>query len=131
MLSPPPPERFHPSGHTSYQEIEEPIVKGQVYQSAVGQIIIVHPTIKGSEEFSYELWPVDRSSTWVENFGLQSTTRKWRRTRQCDDRRLRELAALRDQSPGQPRPSVGCSDFFTDRKVRSRNLFTVFCPQNL
>lgn len=98
VLSPPPPERFHPSGHTSYQEIEEPIVTGQVGQSAVAQIIIVHPTIKGGEEFFYELWPVDRGSTWVENFGLQSATRRWRRTRQCDDRRLRELAALRDQS---------------------------------
>jgi hypothetical protein len=131
VLSPPPPERFHLSGHTSYQEIEEPIVTGQVGQSAVAQIIIVHPTIKGGEEFFYELWPVDRGSTWVENFGLQSATRRWRRTRQCDDRRLRELAALRDQSPGQPKPSGGCSDFFKDRKVRSGNLFIDFYPQNL
>ncbi|KAJ5284691.1 actin-like protein 10 [Penicillium chrysogenum] len=120
VLSPPPPERFHPSGHTSYQEIEEPIVTGQVGQSAVAQIIIVHPTIKGGEEFFYELWPVDRGSTWVENFGLQSATRRWRRTRQCDDRRLRELAALRDQSPGQPKPSGGCSDFFKDRKLKPK-----------
>ncbi|KAJ5227672.1 actin-like protein 10 [Penicillium chrysogenum] len=125
VLSPPPPERFHPSGHTSYQEIEEPIVTGQVGQSAVAQIIIVHPTIKGGEEFFYELWPVDRGSTWVENFGLQSATRRWRRTRQCDDRRLRELAALRDQSPGQPKPSGGCSDFFKDRKVAVVDLATI------
>ncbi|RBA10216.1 hypothetical protein FPRO05_06152 [Fusarium proliferatum] len=30
VLAPPPPERFHPLGVTSFQEIEEPIVKGQL-----------------------------------------------------------------------------------------------------
>jgi hypothetical protein len=69
VLSPPPPERFHPSGQTNYQAIEEPIVKGMLGTSAVSRIEIVHPTVKGAENISYQIWPVDNTTTWTARFG--------------------------------------------------------------
>jgi hypothetical protein len=48
VLSPPPPERFHPSELTNYQAIEEPILKGEIGGSAVlridEQCLILDPT---------------------------------------------------------------------------------------
>lgn len=29
---------------------------------------MVHSTVKGAEEFSYQIWPVDRTEEWTENF---------------------------------------------------------------
>ncbi|KAJ5348627.1 actin-like protein 10 [Penicillium brevicompactum] len=78
LLSPPPPERFHPSGLSYYQVIEEPIIRGLFGQNAVHKINIVHPLIKESDEFFYELWPNDRSNKWVERFGLRACKMKWR-----------------------------------------------------
>lgn len=75
VLSPPPPERFHPSGLSNYQAIEEPIIQGSLGQCAVRHIFIVHPTVTESGEFSYEMWPADESSTSVERFGLQTFKR--------------------------------------------------------
>ncbi|KAL2848956.1 hypothetical protein BJX68DRAFT_276145 [Aspergillus pseudodeflectus] len=63
LLSRPPPQRLHPSGLSNYQLIEEPIIQGRLGNCAVDQIIMVHPTVTESEEFSYETWPTDRSST--------------------------------------------------------------------
>ncbi|OAL42698.1 hypothetical protein IQ07DRAFT_471320, partial [Pyrenochaeta sp. DS3sAY3a] len=59
VLSPPPPERFHPSGQTTFQRIEEPIIKGAIRGHAVLRIDIIHPIVKGAEDFSYQLWPID------------------------------------------------------------------------
>ncbi|KAJ5109291.1 hypothetical protein N7456_005966 [Penicillium angulare] len=81
LLSPPPPERFHPSGLSYYQVIEEPIIRGSFGQNAVHKINIVHPLIKGSDEFFYELWPNDRRDKWVERFGLSACKMKWRQVR--------------------------------------------------
>jgi hypothetical protein len=69
VLLPPPPERFHPSGQTNYQEIEEPIVKGILGTSAVSRIEMVHPTVKGAENIYYQIWPVDNTITWTARFG--------------------------------------------------------------
>jgi hypothetical protein len=38
VLSPPPPERFHPPGRTNFQAIERPILKRRTTGSAVLQI---------------------------------------------------------------------------------------------
>ncbi|KAL4767098.1 hypothetical protein BDW60DRAFT_164458 [Aspergillus nidulans var. acristatus] len=80
LLSPPPPERFHPSGLSYYQLIEEPIIRGLINQNSVQKIIITHPMIEKSddEEFYYELWPNDRSEEWVERFGSRPNKVKWR-----------------------------------------------------
>lgn len=94
VLSPPPPERFHPSGLTYYQAIEKPIIQGQLGRCAVHRIILVHPTVTESEEFLYEIWPVDKSSTWIQKFGLRNTKRKWREIgRSGDNLRLKTFVA--------------------------------------
>ena len=72
VLSRPPPVRFNPSGHSTYQEIEEPIIRGHLGQHAVNLITIVHPMVTGAEEFLYEVWPRDQGSTWTKNFGVQT-----------------------------------------------------------
>ncbi|GFF24812.1 reticulocyte-binding protein 2 homolog a [Aspergillus udagawae] len=92
VLSPPPPERFHPSGLSSYQVIEEPIIKGLICQSAVDQILMAHPTVTESEDFLYEAWPEDQSSLWLARFGSRGTKRKWRDTGHGADKlRLKQL----------------------------------------
>ena len=68
VLSPPPPEKLNPSGHTNYQLIEEPILKGLIGGHSVGCIQMVHPTVEGAEDFSYQSWPADRTEEWTENF---------------------------------------------------------------
>ena len=79
VLSPPPPKRFHPSGQTSYQAIEEPIVKGMLGTNAISRIEMVHRTVKGAENTHYQIWPVDNTTTWTENFGdLDVPKRRWR-----------------------------------------------------
>jgi hypothetical protein len=89
VLSPPPLERFHPSGQTNYQAIEEPIVKGMLGTSAVSRIEMVHPTVKGAENISYQIWPVDNSTTWTTRFGELNTNEelhpilKWRYQCSC------------------------------------------------
>jgi hypothetical protein len=83
VLSPPPPERFHPSGQTNYQAIEEPIVKGMLGTSAVSRIEMVHPTVKGAEDIYYQIWPVDNTTTWTARFGeLNVQKRRWRMVKQ-------------------------------------------------
>lgn len=50
----PPPQRFHPSGATNYQLVEGPILKGAIGSCSVGRIEMVHPTVEGAENFSYQ-----------------------------------------------------------------------------
>ncbi|KAE8367497.1 hypothetical protein BDV27DRAFT_154930 [Aspergillus caelatus] len=79
VLTPPPPFRFHPSGFTSYQVIEEPILKGGINNKHVSIIMLVHPDVKGAEDFRYQIWPVDKTSSWIAKFGsTYSGTRCWR-----------------------------------------------------
>lgn len=94
LLSPPPPERFHPSGLSYYQLIEEPIIWGLLNQNSVQKIIITHPMIEDSEaeEFFYELWPKDRSEKWVERFGSRPYKVKWRQVGHSND--ITELRSL-------------------------------------
>ncbi|KAK2754320.1 hypothetical protein CKAH01_17475 [Colletotrichum kahawae] len=68
VLTPPPPHRFHPSGLTNYQDVEEPILKG-ILGSSVERIMMVHPEVTGAENFAYEAWPSDHYAAWVVSFG--------------------------------------------------------------
>ncbi|KAF2499200.1 hypothetical protein BU16DRAFT_453839 [Lophium mytilinum] len=78
-LSPPPPERFHPSGMTNYQAIEEPILKWAIADRAILRIEMVHPTVKGAENFSYQMWPIDEMKNWVAAFGTVAIKKnRWR-----------------------------------------------------
>lgn len=76
VLTPPPPHRFHPSGMTNYQDVEEPILKG-VLGISVGKIMMIHPEVPGAEKFVYEAWPVDQCATWMIKFG-GFPNRDWR-----------------------------------------------------
>jgi hypothetical protein len=79
VLSPPPPQRFHPSGLTTYQAVEEPILKRAIACGAVLQIDMVHPTVKGAENFRYQIWPIDQTVTWVAAFqGGANYKYRWR-----------------------------------------------------
>lgn len=79
ILTPPPPERFHPSGLTSFQAIEEPILKGAISNHAVLRIDIAHPNVKGGGDYTYQLWPADEIDTWKQVLGsATSKQRCWR-----------------------------------------------------
>ncbi|PGH04050.1 hypothetical protein GX51_03720 [Blastomyces parvus] len=78
VLSPPPPDRFNPGGFTNYQAIEEPILKG-VLGSAVSRIEMVHPTVKGAEDFAYQTWPTNETDIWIARFGTSHQKKqRWR-----------------------------------------------------
>ncbi|KAH7000957.1 hypothetical protein EDB80DRAFT_647862 [Ilyonectria destructans] len=81
VLSQPPPQRFHPSGQTFYQMVEEPIIKGKLGNRAVSKIVVVHPTIGGAADFTYEMWPHDEPSLWTMNFGIPDIVIYWRQVK--------------------------------------------------
>ncbi|XEV04488.1 hypothetical protein FSHL1_009775 [Fusarium sambucinum] len=92
VLSQPPPQRFNPSGRTYYQTVEEPIIKGQLGNKAVGSIIVVHPTVKGDAcEFMYEIWPHDEISLWTTRYKIPTITITWRITKNEKDLKHMEL----------------------------------------
>lgn len=98
LLSPPPPERFHPSGLSYYQVIEEPIIKGLVGRSAVDKIIIAHLTVKESEEFLYELWPNDEGDEWLPRFGSRCLETNWRQIgRNMEKLKIQMLMTVSEQ----------------------------------
>jgi len=41
--------------------MEKPVLKGEIGDSAVLRIEMVHPTVKGAENFCYQIWPVDET----------------------------------------------------------------------
>lgn len=98
LISPPPPQRFHPSGLSYYQLIEEPIIRGLLNQNSVQKIITTHPMIEQSEaeEFFYELWPNDRSDKWVERYGSKPYKMNWRQVGHSND--ITELRSLMTSS---------------------------------
>ena len=73
-----PSNRFNPFGGTNYQTLEAPILKGRLGSKRVTKIEIVHPMVRGAEEFRYELWPVDEVDSWHSRFGYPTTRISWR-----------------------------------------------------
>jgi hypothetical protein len=79
VLLPPPPETLNPNGHTNYQLIEEPVLKGVVGGYPIGCVQMAHPTVKGAEAFTYQSWPIDSTEKWTEKFSHSSIARtSWR-----------------------------------------------------
>ena len=79
MLSPPPPIRFHPSGLTNFQTIEEPILKCSTHNF---RIMLVHPAVAEASEFCYELWPNDNVSDWLARYALSAMVKhSWRQVK--------------------------------------------------
>lgn len=97
VLSQPPPQRFHPSGLTYYQTVEEPIIKGRLGNKAAGRIVVIHPTVGGkAEDFQYEMWPHDELSLWTTKFGIPQIVIYWRAVKgEKDQRRMQALKVQR------------------------------------
>lgn len=90
VLSPPPPARFHPSGMSTFQRIEAPILAG----GEVLRIEMVHPCVKGAENFSYQIWPEDETYIWISKFGMQPLEKQvWRAISMTIHRSKHEEAA--------------------------------------
>jgi hypothetical protein len=102
VLSPPPPERLHPTGGTSYQLIEEPIVKGSYGACSVGRIYMVHPTVSGAQDSGYQIWPSDETEKWIARFPTWvKKPRSWREIRTTPImRQLMNVAITIDFSVG-------------------------------
>lgn len=97
VLSQPPPQRFHPSGLTYYQTVEEPIIKGRWGDRPVGKIVVIHPTVGGkAQEFKYEMWPHDELSLWTMYFGIPQIVIYWRAIKEEKD--LKHIQVLKVHS---------------------------------
>lgn len=64
VLARPPPARTNPNGQSTYQEIEEPILKGLGSTHHAASIVMVHFTVVGAEDARYEVWPRDDVALW-------------------------------------------------------------------
>jgi hypothetical protein len=69
-LTPPPPERFHPSGLTNFQAAEVPVIIecARLYLENF-RVMLLHPTVEGAEDLSYQIWPIDETTIWTAQFG--------------------------------------------------------------
>ncbi|KAK3045611.1 hypothetical protein LTR09_012819 [Extremus antarcticus] len=64
VLTNAPPNIYSTREHSSYREIEEPILTGFEANRHATQIDYVHPTVPGAACFCYQIWPDNRSSEW-------------------------------------------------------------------
>ncbi|KAI3555540.1 hypothetical protein CABS03_04068 [Colletotrichum abscissum] len=79
VLTPPPPERFHPDGLTNWQDIEEPVLKGRLGTPTSCAILLVHPAVQEAQSFRYQVWPIDYTDKWLEKFKVnQASIHTWR-----------------------------------------------------
>ncbi|KAK2853271.1 hypothetical protein FQN49_005238 [Arthroderma sp. PD_2] len=118
VLTPPPPHKFNPSGRTNYQALEEPVLKGVFGGKAVSRIEMVHPTVNGAENFSYQAWPMDETCIWIASFGALAVKEpRWRKAQSVIS--LRVIIGGNAVTAGQPSlQSTGVADLGLDiRKV--------------
>jgi hypothetical protein len=66
VLTNAPPNVYSTREHSTYREIEEPILKGVGEGPCATQIDYVHPTVSGAARFHYEIWPRNHSSEWLD-----------------------------------------------------------------
>ncbi|EFQ32901.1 uncharacterized protein GLRG_08045 [Colletotrichum graminicola M1.001] len=80
ILLPPPPNQFHPSGLTSLQDFEIPIIQGLLRDGSVKRIDVIHPdaTSEEARNSSHQLWPCDETKSWIDRFGVGRKSRAWR-----------------------------------------------------
>jgi hypothetical protein len=98
LLCRPPEQRFHPLGISTYQSIEEPILKGLYGSAAISQITVYHPDVADAKDFGYQLWPADNVEEWVRRYGdcKWNKKRAWRLGK-CAKVQLASLgAAMKD-----------------------------------
>ena len=68
LVTPPPGERFHPRGGTSFQLIEAPILAGLWGPSYLERINMVHPHVDLAKDYQYQFWPQDEVGGWTDMF---------------------------------------------------------------
>lgn len=80
LLLPPPPNRLHPSGLTSLQDFEIPIVMGLLQGGAVEKVLVFHPdaTTEEAKTSAYQVWPRNETEKWVAQFGFVQKVYSWR-----------------------------------------------------
>jgi hypothetical protein len=86
VLTPPPPERFHPLGGTNIQLVEEPVIKecAKLFPKRT-RVMLIHPTVEGAEDLRYQIWPSDETSTWIARFGTgYASLHTWRQTKKAN-----------------------------------------------
>ena len=81
VVSRPPPQRLNPEGISTYQIIEEPILKGAYGGVPVSRIDMVHVGIEGAENYRYQVWPRDQKQLWVEKYGLNRSKKHFKHHR--------------------------------------------------
>ncbi|KAJ1324062.1 transcription initiation factor TFIID subunit 3 [Microdochium nivale] len=82
LVTPPPAERFHPSGMTSLQMIESGILAGFTGPVFLDQIEICHPQVDEACQFFYQLWPKDEFRCWDALYGdCARKSQKWRQVK--------------------------------------------------
>ncbi|EME43622.1 hypothetical protein DOTSEDRAFT_45490 [Dothistroma septosporum NZE10] len=68
LVTRPPPQRLHPLGSTTYQLLELPALKRDIYGLSASRIDVVHITVRGAENYAYQFWPIDEKHHWIESF---------------------------------------------------------------
>jgi len=80
VLTRPPPNKFHPMGLSTYQSVEEPILKGMEGGEPLSRIDLVHLTVANASDFRYQIWPEDRTHLWIDRYKLHELRKHYRRT---------------------------------------------------
>ncbi|TQN65033.1 hypothetical protein CSHISOI_10389 [Colletotrichum shisoi] len=80
ILLPLPPNQFHPSGSTSLQDFEIPIVKGLLRGGSVQTIDVFHldASTEDARTSPHQLWPRDETRSWIQRFGAGTKASSWR-----------------------------------------------------
>lgn len=78
VLTNPPPKIYSSRENNTYQQLEEPILKGIFGDSPVRRIDYVHPTVDGAAHVTYQAWPCDKTRDWKTSFGGRNVN-VWKR----------------------------------------------------
>jgi hypothetical protein len=100
VLLRPPPYRLDPRGLSTYQMLEQPVLKGELGGMAVIRIDVVHITVRGAEDSAYQFWPVDEGYQWTQKHDASHLSTSSGRRYLCEIHLLSEYA---DICPGKKR----------------------------
>ena len=65
VLTNPPPNIYSNRDNNTYQQLEEPILKGLFGDTPVRRIDYLHPNVSGAAHVTYQTWPCDKSQEWT------------------------------------------------------------------
>ena len=78
VLTNPPPNTYSSRENNTFEQLEEPILKGLKGDTPVRRIDYVHPTVDGAAHVTYEVWPCDKTQDWANSFGGRCV-KSWRK----------------------------------------------------